>query len=81
MNLRLKEIRTNLGLKQSEFASKLNLSTSAICDYEKGRRRITERTLNDICSKFNVNKDWFESGKVICLIIFQMILSLIVFQA
>ncbi len=63
MNLRLKEIRTNLGLKQSEFASKLNLSTSAICDYEKGRRRITERTLNDICSKFNVNKDWFESGQ------------------
>lgn len=50
MNLRLKEIRTNLGLKQSEFASKLNLSTSAICDYEKGR-------LDEIFDKFKEDQN------------------------
>lgn len=63
MNLRLKELRNTLGLKQGELASKLNLSTSAISDYETGRRRITERTLNDLCSKFNVNRSWLEDGK------------------
>lgn len=63
MNLRLKELRKKLGFKQSELASKLNLSTSAICDYERGRRRITERTIDDICLKFNVNKKWLEHGE------------------
>ena len=62
MNTRFKEIRKNLNLKQHELASALNLSTSAICDYERGRRRITERTINDLCLKFNINKDWFLTG-------------------
>ncbi len=63
MKKRLKELRNHLNLTQEEFADRLNLkSRSIIAYYESGRRSISERTICDICDKFNVNRHWLETG-------------------
>ena len=56
------KIRTDAGLTQAEFGTKLNLGKSIISLMESGKRNYTERVLNDICEKFNVNPEWLRNG-------------------
>lgn len=60
---RLKTIRINANMSQDEFGKMIGISRSQISCYEKGLRDITERSLNDICREFNVNKEWLLTGK------------------
>ncbi len=63
MRHRLKELRKTLDLTQEALADRLNLkSRSIIAYYESGKRSIPERTICDICEKFDVNRDWLENG-------------------
>lgn len=62
MNNRIKEVRKNLKLTQKKFGENLNLSESHISNLEKGRVKLTERNIDDICSTYNVNRSWLESG-------------------
>ena len=62
MKNRVKILRKNLKLTQGEFGKNLTLSASQIACYENGTRNLTERTINDICRIFNINKDWFKYG-------------------
>ncbi len=62
MKNRIKLLRKDLELTQKAFGSTFSLSSSQIACYENGTRTITERTLNDICRVFNVNKDWLKYG-------------------
>lgn len=63
MNKRIKTLRKELELTQSQFAENLNITKSAIANMETGARNITDRTISDICSKFNVNEEWLRTGK------------------
>lgn len=60
---RLKAIRDDANMSQDEFGKKIGISRSQISCYEKGLREITERSLNDICREFNVNRDWLITGE------------------
>lgn len=62
MKDRIKEIRRNLDLTQQAFATKINLTKSAIAHMESGNRNPSERTLADICRNFNINYDWLRFG-------------------
>lgn len=62
MKNRIKLLRKDLKLTQREFGKNLTLSCSQIACYENGSRNLTERTINDICRIFNVNKDWLKYG-------------------
>ncbi|CAM2078620.1 MAG: Antitoxin PezA [uncultured Clostridium sp.] len=62
MKNRIKLLRKDLKLTQKEFGKNLTLSCSQIACYENGNRNLTERTMNDICRIFNVNKDWLKYG-------------------
>lgn len=62
MNNRIIRIRKKLGLTQDEFGKKLDLSRNFIWMIEKGDRIPSERTLNDICEKFNVDPVWLRTG-------------------
>lgn len=62
MNTRLKEIRLKKGLSQDEFSKKLGISRSHVASLESGRKKLTERLLNDISREYNVNKQWLISG-------------------
>ncbi|MET1838536.1 helix-turn-helix transcriptional regulator [Clostridioides difficile] len=63
MNTRIKELRQIKHLSQKEFGKSLNLSQNHISSIEKGVRTVTDRTINDICDKYNVNKKWLLTGQ------------------
>jgi len=62
MNRRIKEIRETLKLSQSGFANMLNLKRNSISLIEVGKRNPSDRTILDICQKFNVSEDWLRTG-------------------
>lgn len=49
-------------MTQDEFSSQIRISRSNLGSIEIGRVNVTERVLDDICSAFNVNKDWLING-------------------
>lgn len=63
IKIRIKQIRKDNKLSQSALGKLIGISRSQISCYEKGLRDITERSLNDICREFNVNKEWLLTGK------------------
>lgn len=62
INERLKILRKNFKLTQSEFGSKLGVTKSNISVIEKGSTRVTDRMVNDLCREFNVNEKWLREG-------------------
>lgn len=62
MNTRLKKIRKDAGLNQTEFGNAIGATQAMVSDYETGRviPDASKRML--ICEKFNVNLDWLECG-------------------
>lgn len=63
MNERIKQIRTENGLTQQEFADRLRVSRSNIANYENGNRVPVDAMISLICEKFNINEDWLRYGK------------------
>jgi len=63
MNERLKILRKELKLSQTEFGSRIGLTTSAISDIEREKvKNITEGNIKLICREFNVNEEWLRHG-------------------
>lgn len=63
MNSRIKKLRNHLKLTQKEFASKIGLKNSSLCDIEQNRCNVSERVIIAICSIFNVNENWLRTGQ------------------
>lgn len=63
MNERVKQVRKALHLSQKEFATKINLTDSAISKIESGRCALTDQTTAAICREFNVDYDWLTTGE------------------
>ena len=59
---RVKILRKNLKLTQKEFGDAIGVSNSNISNIENGSVNLTDRNIYEICSKFNVNKDWLKHG-------------------
>jgi transcriptional regulator with XRE-family HTH domain len=62
MNERLRTLRLELGIKQGEFAKRINLKQGTVSDIENGKRNLTERNIKIICFEFGVNEDWLKYG-------------------
>ena len=62
MNERIKRIRNNLNISQTDFAQKLSISRSAVCKMESGENYPSEQTIKLICSEFSVNEEWLRTG-------------------
>lgn len=64
INQNIKILREDyLKLSRDNFANEINLKRTAIYLIETGQRNPSERTVNDICSRFNVNKEWLITGE------------------
>lgn len=69
VNSRIKELRVKhlkergIDLTQKEFATKIGLSENYVWMIEKGDRVPSDRTIRDICEKFNVNEVWLRTGE------------------
>lgn len=63
MNERIKTLRLDLSLTQSEFGEKLGISQNYVWMIEKGDRVPSDRTVADICRVFGVNEEWLRTGQ------------------
>ena len=59
---RLRFLREQLKLTTRAFGASINMSGGAITNMETGSRNVTDRTVRDICQKYNVNPDWLMNG-------------------
>lgn len=59
---RLKLLRKSLNLTQMDFAKLINSSNGHVSDMEKGRKNITDSTIELLKLKLNVNEDWLRNG-------------------
>lgn len=62
INSRIKSIRKDLGLTQSDFAERLRISRTHYSNIENGNVEITEKFVNLISAMFSVNLEWLYSG-------------------
>lgn len=62
VNDRIKKIREKANLTQDAFAQKINMTRNSVTLIECDKRNPSERTILDICEKFNVNYDWLKHG-------------------
>ncbi|MDU1456208.1 MAG: helix-turn-helix transcriptional regulator [Paeniclostridium sordellii] len=61
---RLRDLRTkHLKLTQQEFADSIKLSRSNVGNIESGIVQLTQRNIDAICEKFNVNEVWLKTGE------------------
>lgn len=63
INERVKMVRTELNLTQSEFGAKIVVAQNYLSNIEKGYRDVTEKIIKIICSEFNVNEHWLRTGE------------------
>ena len=55
---RIKRLRKNIGLTQSDLAEKLNLECAAVSKYETNRVPLTQESLIKLAEIFNVSTDY-----------------------
>ena len=62
MKERIKELRTSLGMTQSQLAEQIGIGRQAIAYYEGGYREPSDKTINLICATFGISKKWLLTG-------------------
>ena len=55
---RLREVRKDVGMSQSEVASEIGVTKSAYSNYEQGIREPSLKVLKAICDSFDVSSDY-----------------------
>lgn len=63
MNTRIKILRKELGLNQTEFGAKIGVKQGSIAGYENGSRTPLDTVINSICREFNVSETWLRTGE------------------
>lgn len=63
LNERINYLIKSLGMKKTAFAEKINVSQAFVSQLCSGVKQPSERTIQDICTKFNVNEEWLRTGK------------------
>lgn len=59
---RLKFLIKSIGINQTSFAEKLNISQSYVSSLCSGTKVPSDRTISDICEKFSVDEIWLREG-------------------
>lgn len=62
INQRIATVRNSLGLSQSEFARRLEMTAPAINRIESGAANPSARTINTISKTFGVSLIWLQKG-------------------
>lgn len=60
---RIRELRNKLGLKQEELAISLELTKNYISLVETGKRNLSPQSVELLCRRYGVNREWLENGK------------------
>lgn len=60
--LRFKKLRQALGAKQGDFAKELAISQGHASDIENGRKSVSDRIIEILVLKYEVNENWLRNG-------------------
>ncbi len=63
MNDRIKAIRKEKKMTQTEFGEKIGVKGNTITNYENGLRSPSDAIILSICREFNVNEEWLRTGQ------------------
>lgn len=63
MNERIRYLRRELGMTQTEFGSRIGVKGNTITNYETGLRSPSEAVVMSICREFRVSSEWLHCGK------------------
>ena len=59
---RVRSIRKQLGLNQTEFAARIGMTQGYITSIERGTRDVNSRLVKLICETFSVSENWLFAG-------------------
>lgn len=62
MNNRVRDLRKQLKLTQESFGKTIGMTRSNVCNIESGLVSLTDKNIDIICEKHNVNKNWLIKG-------------------
>lgn len=63
VNDRIKEVRKNSGLSQTDFAERLGTTRGVITNLEGGKTTPNDPFVKLICREFNVSESWLRTGE------------------
>lgn len=63
MNERIRLLRKELGLNQSDFGNKIGVKQGTVSCYESGARTPLDAVVSSICREFDVNEEWLRTGE------------------
>lgn len=63
MNERIRLLRKELGLNQSDFGNKIGVKQGTVSGYESGARTPLDAVVSSICREFDVNEEWLRTGE------------------
>ena len=59
---RVRSIRKQLGLNQTEFAARIGMTQGYITSIERGTRDVNSRLVKLICETYSVSENWLFTG-------------------
>lgn len=59
---RFKEIRTFFDMRQCDFAKEIRTTQGHVSDIENKRKGVSDRVVEILCLKYNVNEEWLRTG-------------------
>lgn len=62
MNERIKQLRKELHLSQSDFGARVGVKGNTIGNYELCLRNPSDAVIFSICREFNVSEEWLRNG-------------------
>ena len=60
---RIKKLRKELNLNQTEFGERIGVKQGSVAGYESGARTPLDAVISSICKAFNVNEIWLRTGE------------------
>lgn len=62
MKDRIRQLRKQLKMNQSDFGERVGVKGNTIGNYELGLRSPSDAVIFSICREFNVNEEWIRNG-------------------
>lgn len=63
MKDRIRLLRKELKLNQTDFGARIGVKQASVAGYEAGIRTPLDAVITSICREFNVSEDWLRTGK------------------
>lgn len=63
MKNRIKKIRKQAGLNQTDFGMSVGVKQSSITGYETGVRQPVDAVIKLICNEYHINEHWLRTGE------------------